>query len=71
VLLDAELTALYGVATRRRNEQVRRNTLRASRDCAAVAVTDRWTLPTPRSLLRALKPKSIPKLRRCGKMAHH
>ena len=32
VLLDSDLAALYGVATRRRNEQVRRNRERFPRD---------------------------------------
>ena len=54
VLLDAELAALYGVTTRRLNEQVKRNTAalprgfhvpahrRRSRDSEPVAICDRF-----------------------------
>ena len=42
VILDSELAALYGVPTKRLNQQVRRNAERFPRDFAFLLSSDEW-----------------------------
>jgi hypothetical protein len=44
VILDSDLAAIYGVPTRRLNEQVRRNKLRFPADFAFVLTANEWRL---------------------------
>lgn len=54
MLLDSDLAALYGVATRRLNEQVRRNKDRFPQDFVAQLTQDEWD--ALRSQIATLKP---------------